>query len=443
MEGTTFFIKKYDISSISNFIKLNNKTIENNSIDINTLKLNKILYTTKNNKEYKIIRYDKNYLSVDLIPTQGLFRSVIVNSENLVVGFSPPKMYSYETFISKYPITYNCIIAEEFVEGTMINVFWDNTIGLHGAWEIATRNSVGCELIFVAANKSVKILPNDKTFRSMFLEAAAAINLNINNLNPEICYSFILQHPNICTICPFIVPQLYLIEMYYIQNNYGNTSGQIIVFPINIYPDMKFEYTWINTTIKFPEIYAEYTTASEIGVNYKYLKNKYASMNTSYNITGVVIRNKLTNDRCKIRNPNYEYVKSIRGSQPKLQYQYLCLRQQGKVHDFLTFYPENKKEFSFFRNNLHTFTNTLYQNYVSCYIRKEKNISDFPEPYRNHMIKIHQIYMSDLKPIEQHTTNTVVINYVNKLHPHLQMYNLNYSTKKRYIDFIKSETAIS
>ena len=31
--------------------------------------------------------------------------------------------------------------------------------------------------------------------------------------------------------------------MYYIQNNYGNTSGQIIVFPINIYPDMKFEYT--------------------------------------------------------------------------------------------------------------------------------------------------------------------------------------------------------
>ena len=85
----------YDIGSISEFSDLIGK-------DTNTLKLNKIVYTTKNNKEYKIIRYDKNYLSVDLIPVNGLLRSVIVNSANKVVGFSPPKMYSYESFISKY-----------------------------------------------------------------------------------------------------------------------------------------------------------------------------------------------------------------------------------------------------------------------------------------------------------------------------------------------------
>jgi hypothetical protein len=413
----------YDIGSISEFSDLIGK-------DTNTLKLNKIVYTTKNNKEYKIIRYDKNYLSVDLIPVNGLLRSVIVNSANKVVGFSPPKMYSYESFVSKYSNTPDCIVAEEFVEGVMINVFWDSTIGLNGAWEIATRNTVGGESNFY---KNIKLTYTSKTFRSMFLESAAAINLNINRLNPYFCYSFVMQHPNNSTVIPFKQSQLYLVEMYHILHSQDN---KIYVYPVNVHPNMKSDSMWESINIKFPQIYEEYTLSANMSIQYKELKKKYASMNTPYNVSGVVIRNKITNDRCKLRNPNYEYIKQLRGHQPKLQYQYLCLRQEGKMHNFLTFYPEHKKEFSFFRDSLHAYTNTLYQNYTSCYIRKEKKLSDFSEQYRNHMLKIHRIYIDELKPLEQHVTNTVVINYVNKLHPRTQMYNLNYSMRKRYIDFI-------
>jgi hypothetical protein len=33
-------------------------------------------------------------------------------------------------------------------------------------------------------------------------------------------------------------------------------------------------------------------------------------------------------------------VRHLRGNQPKLQYQYLCLRHSGKLPEFLKFYPE-------------------------------------------------------------------------------------------------------
>ena len=118
-------------------------TLHNND-HMNVLKLTKFLCKSAENKQYGIIRYDKSMLSNDLIPSYGLCRSVIVNENNKVVSYSPPKSIPFDTFKEKYPDNSSQqLTAQEFVEGTMINVFWDETIGLAGGWEIATRNSVG------------------------------------------------------------------------------------------------------------------------------------------------------------------------------------------------------------------------------------------------------------------------------------------------------------
>jgi hypothetical protein len=186
-----------------------------------------------------------------------------------------------------------------------------------------------------------------------------------------------------------------------------------------------------NTTIKFPRVYEEKT--------YSELIDKYASMNTDYNTLGFVLINKLTDERAKIRNPVYEQVRQLRGNQPKMQFQYLCLRKEGKVKDFLKFYPENKKEFSNFRDQVHLFTDTLLTNYISCYIKKEKPLKEFPEQFRTHMFKIHKMYMEDLKEKKMYVNNTVVINYVNDIAPAKLMYSLNFHMRKNHVDFIKSE----
>ena len=381
--------------------------------------LNKTECTSLNNQKYKVIRYNKNNLTYDIIPTYGLCRSVIANSNNQVVCFSPPKSVKSDMFIEKYNIKNDTLVAEEFVEGTMINVFWDQNIGLSGAWEISTRNTVGAVASFYKS-------PNSKTFRTMFLEAAANNNLGLDSLHKKFCYSFVLQHPENRIVVPFKTPQLYLISMYIIDNS---DKSNVKVYSVD---KSNFLNLHSNTTIKIPTVYNWNTYAD--------LVDKYASMNTSYDVLGVVIYNNETGERTKIRNPVYEEVRQLRGNQPKLQYQYLCLRKEGKVGDFLKYYPESKKEFSNFRDQLHLFTNTLFMNYISCYIKKEKPLLEFSEQYRTHMFNIHKHYLDDLKEKKMYVTNTVVIKYVNNIHPSLMMFCLNFQMRKRNVDFIKADS---
>jgi len=407
-------IATYNLSEIPGFNGLLNPNLETIS-NSNILKLNKNMCRT-NNSIYSVIRYDKNLLSYDLIQSYGLCRSVIVNSANNVVGFSPPKSISAETFIKQYPETADGVVAEEFVEGTMVNVFFDHSIGLTGGWEISTRNTVGATSSFYKHSSS-------KTFRQMFMEAATECKLDINRLNPDMCYSFVLQHPENRIVVPFSKPQLFLVGVYQIETINGN-----ITVRTRDMEECKYFFEQEGVSVKFPQVY-KFDTYSE-------LIDKYASMNTSYDILGVMIHNRLTGERTKIRNPVYEQVRNLRGNQPKLQYQYLCLRKEGKVKDFLKFYPENKKEFSTFRDQVHLFTNTLYSNYVSCYIKKEKPLIEFSEQYRTHMFNIHKIYMEELREKKLFVSNTIVQKYVNELHPSLLMYCLNFQMRKRNIDTI-------
>lgn len=402
------------LSDIPGFMDLINRDLN----EIKTLKLNKVVCKTTTNQEYKVIRYDKDLLRGDLISTYGLCRSIIVNSDNTVVCFAPPKSIVAEEFMKQNPCKSDDIIAMEFVEGTMINVFWDPAIGVAGGWQIATRNTVGATSSFYKNSNSI-------TFREMFLEAVKENNLNMDGLNKDNCYSFVVQHPKNRIVVPFTKPQLYLVGCYRITHVKETHPEKILVESFSIRDIMK--YDWTTTTIKFPQIY-DWATYTE-------LIEKYASMNTSYTTLGIVLYNSRTGERAKIRNPVYEEVRVLRGNQPKLQYQYLSLRKEGKVGEFLKFYPENKKEFSQFRDQLHSFTNTLYSNYVSCYIKKEKPLIDFPDQFRTHMFNLHKMYISSLKDKNQYITNTVVIKYVNEIHPTLMMYCLNYHMRKRVVDF--------
>jgi hypothetical protein len=304
----------------------------------------------------------------------------------------------------------------------MINVFWDDSIGLNGGWEIATRNTVGATSSFYKGALA-------KTFRDMFLEAAKENNLVLESLIKSQCYSFVLQHPENRIVVPFKKPQLYLVAVYEIRNIDNN-----IYVKVDDLKDFPEYFNSFNSSVKFPEVY-KFEKYSE-------LIEKYGSMNTSYDVVGVVLYNTVTGERAKIRNPVYEQVRNLRGNQPKLQYQYLSLRKEGRVKEFLKFYPENKKEFSSFRDQLHLFTNTLFTNYVSCYIKKQKPLREFSDQYRTHMFNIHQKFLNELREKNLFVTNTVVQKYVNELHPSLLMYCLNFHMRKRNIDNIVEDNQV-
>lgn len=411
--------------NLSNIKGFNDLLYDDKNETLNILKLNKIECRTENNQCYKIITYDKQVLNYDLVDTYGLCRSVIVNSENNVIGFAPPKSLQADTFLKLYPVKTDDIVAEEFIEGTMINVFFDSTIGLAGGWEISTRNIVGATCGFYNTSS----VNTKKTFRSMFLEAAKENNLLLENLNKNLCYSFVLQHPDNRIVIPVKKPTLYLVSIYRIDNS-DKTNIKVYYHDME---DIKNSF-WGDAVIQFPKIYE--------CDDYSKLIDTYTSMNTPYDKMGVILYNKVTGHRTKIRNPVYEEVRQLRGNQTKLQYQYLSLRKDGKVKEFLKYFPDNKKELSFFRDQLHLFTTTLYENYVACYIKKEKPLKEFGPQYRTHMFYVHQKYLTELKEKKIRMTYKEVINYVNTMEIKLLMHSLNYNIKKHDADVVNISNVV-
>lgn len=368
---------------------------------LNSLKLTAKLWKF-NNKTYKIVKYLKEFLTSDRINTSGLFRSVIVR-DNKILSFAPPKSLRSEEFINYHIHEQEKCKAEKYVEGTMINMFYDEE------WEISTKSTVGGKILFF------RVGGVNTTFRSMFLEACNYVNLDFDKMDKSLCYSFVLQHPENRIVTPINECAIYLVKLYKITG--------YVVSELDVRKHVSEQLC--ESKVKTAEQY-NFSTFNE-------LKEKYASMNTSYDDVGVMITAP-NGDRTKFRNPVYEDVRNLRGNQPKLEYHYLCLRKNGKISEYLKYYPEYKVEFQTFRDKLHRFTNAVHTNYIKCYIKKEKPLKEFPSQFRGTMYNLHQYYLNELREQSKHVDRQVVIDYINNLHQSQQMFLLNYNYRKMNVD---------
>ena len=371
------------------------------------------------NMKYTIISYNRDNLKPELYNTVGHCRSIILNENNKVISVSPSKSTSFDLFQSKYNDSLSKVMIEEFVDGTMINLFWDPCIDENGDWEISTKNMVGGDMGYF---NFLGDTDYTKSFRKMFFETCTENNIHLNSFNKKKCYSFVLQHAHNRIVTPIYVNKLYLIHCCEIQHN----DRDLLITYANR-KDMKTEMNTLNSlyraTIHFP---------------YHYNRSKTVDINDLFidpNLKGAIFRNIDTNEHTKIRNKNYEKIKKLRGNQCKLQYRYLELRQENKVNEFIFYYPECIRLFNYYENMLHRYTHTLRHNYISCFIKKEKLLSEYLPQYKTHMYNIHQIYLNDLKPNNQYVSLNTVINYVNNCHPSLTMYSINYHYRKQNVDY--------
>ena len=351
----------------------------------------------RNHKVYKILKYDKQTLTPDMVEKLGLCRSIIC-SNNKINVFSPAKSLSYEVFKEQFN-ELECY-AEEFIEGTMINLFYDDDVN---KWEIATKSSVG---------GGVSYFKDQPTFEQLFYEICSHINLEFDKLGKGYVYSFVMQHPKNKFVLPIQEMRLYLVAIYKIDGlkvqeiSRAEFQGDTELSEVLTKSWHPFQFTFDS---------------------YDGLKDQFGSMNTDINYMGIMIKTQ-TGKRTKIRNPNYEYLKQLRGNSTKLQYHYLCLRQMNRVKEYLQFFPEARKSFSGFRKQIHLFTDNLYSNYIKCYIRKEKPLIEFPSQFRSHMYSLHQQYLS-IKEQNGYIHKYIVITYINSIDPARLMYSLNYQLR--------------
>jgi len=411
-----------------------NTTYEINRIGQNQDQNLKYKTYTKNGVEYSIINYDSSFVCFDDHVT-GLYRSVIASSpENKVLGFSPPKSIPIDTFKIKYP-NLDQVVANEIVEGTMINLFYDNRIQ---QWEISTRGAVGGTYFYYRtqyedSNQKDSNQKDSKkkqtTFAEMFLDAFSAAPGQILNDLPFLecmpktySYSFVLQHPENHIVLHIEKPKLYLVAVFeVIINGASIENNNIIQIPSTLYETWDM-FTNIRGVIDFPTRYS--------GIDYETLENEHCSIHQSFTSMGVMFTSLVTGERTAMKNPNYEEIKLLRGNNPNLQYHYLCMHRAKKVKDFLHYFPQYKSIFYRFYTGYNDFITNVHLSYLTYYVQKQQvKISKkyFPHIYKIH----HELYIPSL------STETpliirrrVVRDYFDDLSPREMLYYLNYDRRE-------------
>lgn len=375
-------------------------TIYNTDCDYSTLYSSSIKISSLPNKDDVKLRED----GLTLVKNLSNMRSGIYDSEGILCSFSPLSSSKDESLFFNdrnelLPSTY----IQEYVEGTMINMFYYNE-----TWNIATKGNIGGNNKFFKDNTRIS-----KSFKDMFNEVLDSLNISYNIFNKNICYSFVMKHIDNRIINPVLNNQLYLINCYE-TTNYPFQDSLFMIFPKE-----HLEYLREHG-IKLPSVIPHLNNGS-LG-NKDMILDLFCSPKTPYEIMGVNLLNIETGQRMKFRNPNFEELKRLRGNQAKMEFHYLELRNNDKIIEFLDFFPEYKNEFMMYESKIMDFGHTLFSNYSDCYLMKKAPLREYSLKYRNHMFEIHQQYQKN----KQKTTFDIVMKYLETVPEPVLLASLNY-----------------
>lgn len=365
----------------------------------------------KENSDYEkyIVKYKKDCLNSENIQENGLYRSVVVfkninTNKYEVKSFSPPKSSNYNEFIESNEFN-NCKITE-IVDGTMMNLFYDDTMS---EWVVCTKSNFRSNCKF---NLDV-----DLTFKQMFEEAFESDGLTYDYFNKQYCYSFVLQHPSNRIVTPVSNPTLYLTTIYECEGTEVRYIDELHAYNRVKKPE----------NFKIEEFIALF--CNEYDDEWLQLTYVCSEKILRYDIAGYNIYNK-DGIRTKIRNLSYEYVKRMKGNGQKRLFTYLQLRKSGNLNEFMEYYPEYVEEFDVYKDQLYDWTDKLYNTYVDCFILKNKTLKNADFELKPILYDIQKEYLTNLMPNGRKVTFKYIVQYVKDMAVQKVMFSMNYKHRK-------------
>jgi len=398
------------------------------------------------------LKYDRAKLTEEQYESLGRFRSVVFNSKGQVCCVAPPKMLKISESMKSLPVNSagGHLSAEELVEGIMVNLFWYS-----GKWYVATKSCVG-EVSFdhiVEAQAEAQVegagagaaaddegsrptfqrLSVQEVLRRRICEVLSLLPGGMDTVPKDYCYSFVVQHPKYQIVNTITVPKLYLIAVYQLslapESVVGvnairidrdifsaNFGGSVSHMPSGLTCVADAEADDAATATFTPHTVSDYCAL-------------YSSPQTasSVSLPGVVFVDKDTGFCYKMRNAKYESVKKRKGMEQKLMAQYLQLRKDHGIDEYLKYHPQHSRAFRQFRDRLHDYTQRLYDAYIEHYVKKDaKPLKDYDRELKTHMYKLHyDVYLATMKESGAFVTKHTVINYVNQLAAAQQLACLN------------------
>lgn len=357
--------------------------------------------------KYNLVKYEKNSLLQSNYSTIGLLRSVVFKNDKLV-SFSPPKSIPlYEVLFKQQGFDSNAVVLEEYVDGTMINVFFDED-----NWHISTRSVLGAETTFYSDSKT--------TYLDMFRDCVAKSKMRLDLLDPKYCYSFVIKHPDNRIVEKIVEPCIYLCGVYRIQDStvFELPLSKLVSEEMKINPEIEIMFR--GTCVRIPRL--------EVFTSLEEVEHKYGSIHTQYQFKGIIIRVENSRVRTKIVNPNYSYVRKLRGNQSKLQFKYYDLRKKSLITEYLKYFPEHSVLFQVFEEEIKYFEDILFLLYREVFMLKRLTMDLVPYEYKNHLRNIHDYYIFNLSNgNRQSIRKDNVKHYSFQLQPAMLMFSINYS----------------
>uniref|UniRef100_A0A6C0JMV1 Uncharacterized protein n=1 Tax=viral metagenome TaxID=1070528 RepID=A0A6C0JMV1_9ZZZZ len=335
--------------------------------------------------DYYLLQYEKLGLCFNDYKNM-LYRSAIFSyPEKEVLSFTPMKSVSLSVFMEENPVLSEHIWVNEYAEGIMIQLFYDNRVN---KWIMGTKGGVGGNYGYGHGfNGSNVSKGSNDTFYDMFLDALHAnrdetLNqlLLLELLPKDFSYTFILQNPNITNVTN--VHHLYLVSVYHIDS----LKNQVEFVPQVFYEKWPV-FANISGIIEFPK--------SHHFSNYNDLKESMHGQG----LESLIITNMRNGHHCRIKSESYELERKSKLIPALTQYQYLCMRRIDKVNDFLKYIPGKKKAFYTVQADFENLISEVHQYYCDHYIFKRANqYSKDKSKYFTHIYKIHHtIYLPSLK----------------------------------------------
>lgn len=300
---------------------------------------------------YRILRY----VSRDEVNDDTRwFRSVVWNIQtNRPVCVSPPKsMEDTVPFESG-----NTVIVQDFVDGVMINAFFEK--GQKEHIRLATRTQLDATGNFYS----------QRSFGELFMDSQKSFNdlaTQIESHGGTTFASFILQHPEHRVVSKSTHPTSELIHV-------GSVDSDGLVH--------------MNETVSTPYVYNNVLTTA------------FSTMNILKGAMwqGVVYKNGI-GGRWKSVNPAYSHVRALRGNDALIIDRFLRLRKELSIIEYLKWYPEETGMINSMEDRFRKKTRYVYDAYIDVHKAKVKTLSNILKPYQPFVYRLHGLYITQLKP---------------------------------------------
>ena len=341
---------------------------------------------------YALVRYNKATSDFSK-PLTRWCRSVVVHKESrLPVSVAPPKAEE----LTKDTLDV-ATIAEEFVDGTMVNVFQYGD-----DQQVTTRSRIG---------GNTRFYDGAPTFQTMLEEALRTQHLNTigSILRPReseaaVFTSVVLQHPDNRIVKAITVPAVYVVHQGYVTADgtvwIEEDAGEFVHAPVT--------GDEIDLEIQ-PYTLTSITAAKSVKdwVNTQ-------SGERGYGWQGVVLKNG-QGRRWRQRSDVYETVRKLRGNESAANERYARLRKARAVDQYLIFYPEDRERFYELEGLLRKNTRQLSHFYGDVFRARKSPFHELPWPYKHHVSQLHNLYKDKLRAEQKKVDLDQVIRYVNGL----------------------------